>query len=68
MAAFLFALVLSLSGRAGGDGDLLIELRRADLQRMCNGNHVFKRDHAVAAFNASDVMPLEVTHVRELLL
>jgi hypothetical protein len=67
-AALLLSFVLALFRHVVWDRDLLIQLRWPDLQNKGNTHHEFKADHALAAFNAADILPVKVAQLSQPLL
>ena len=50
------------------DGDLLIEFGRSNFQDKCEPHHSFERDHALAAFDSTYILPVKVAKLSQPLL
>jgi hypothetical protein len=67
-AALLLSFVLALFRHVGRDRNLLIQLCRPHFQNEGNAHHELKADHALAAFDAADILPVKVAQLSQPLL
>jgi len=67
-SALLLSFVLAFFRHVVRDRDLLIQLCRPDFQNESNPHHEFKGDHALAAFDAADILPVKIAQLSQPLL
>ena len=67
-SALLLSFVLAFFRHVVRDRDLLIQLCWPDFQNEGNAHHEFKGDHALAAFDAADILPVKIAQLSQPLL